>query len=464
MSDFQSAYRNKKITHEELVARMKPGDLVILGTWLGQPRGILHAIGRHGRDKDPIHLSTSPAVDADDILFLPHICSQSTFLGASEREARKRGKPVLYTPLQYTDAHRMVRTNRPPEYVAVRVAPMDSRGYFNLSLTSSWQYNAMRWLASNVPDSKLVVEVNRHMPRVHGLAEFGNHEIHVKEISAIVEDDTPLMQYPTSEPTDTDRAIAANVAALIEDRATIQLGIGSIPMMVGKLLAERKELGIHSEMFCQAHVDLIEAGSVTNAHKGLYDGVSTATFALGEDRLYRWVADNPKMAMLPVEKINSVTVLARLQKMTAINSLLNIDMAGQGCAHCLGHETYSGVGGAFEFAYGAQLSPGGRSIHCFRSTTQLRDGREVSNIVFRHQAGTRITIPEHAVDWVVTEFGAARLKFLNLDWRARALIDLAHPRFREELTAQAEAGGLHPTKLTRQRRPPDHFFSKVSSR
>src|SRR5262249_43833198 len=230
------------------------------------------------------------------------------------------------------------------------------------------------------------------------------------------EDETPLREYGTPEASATDRAIAANVAALIDDRATIQFGIGSIPMSIGKLLVGRKDLGIHSEMFCRSHLDLIEAGSVTNTHKGLYDGVSVATFALGDADLYRWVENNLAVAMVPVEEVNAVPVLAQIHKMTAINGVLTIDLSGQACAHRLESRTYSGVGGAFEFAYGAQLSPGGKSIHCLAARTKLRDGRVVSNIVARHPVGTRITIPEHSVDWVVTEYGAARLKFLSLEW------------------------------------------------
>jgi acyl-CoA hydrolase len=280
-------------------------------------------------------------------------------------------------------------------------------------------------------------------------------------VDFIVEDHTPLKNYGTPEATATDRAIAANVAALIEDRATIQFGIGSIPMSIGKLLAGRKDLGIHSEMFCRSHLDLIEAGSVSNAHKGMHDGVSVATFALGDDRLYRWLDDNPAFAMLPVEQVNAVGVLAQIQRMTSINGVLTIDLSGQACAHCLESRTYSGVGGAFEFAYGAQLSPGGKSIHCLAARTTLRDGRVVSNIVARHPAGTRITIPEHSVDWVVTEYGAARLKFLSLEWRAMALIDLAHPDDREELMTRAAANGLNLARIANQRRPPDHFFSRT---
>jgi acyl-CoA hydrolase len=463
MSRFLDDYRAKLLSQQELVSRLKPGDFVILGTWIGQPPGLLRALGKYGRHADPLFVSLAPTVEAGEPLLEPHIRCLSSFLGGHERAAAKREEAkVIYTPLQYTDAHRWVRANQPPTVLATRVAPMDERGYFNLSLTSSWQDNALRWFSRNAPEVKIVVEVNRNMPPVRGLPQFGNHEVHVKDVTWIVEDDSPLAQYGTAEATETDRAIANNVAALVEDRATIQLGIGTIPMVIGRLLTQRKELGVHSEMFCQAHVDLIEAGSVTNGHKGLYDGVSVATFALGEDRLYKWVKDNPAFAMLPVEEVNAIPVLSRIRKMTSINSLLNVDLCGQACAHCLGTQTYSGMGGAFEFCYGAQLSPGGKGIHCLKSTTTLRDGCMISNIVAQHAAGTRISIPEHSMDWVVTEFGAVRLKFLDLEWRAASLIRVAHPQFRDELTRQAVANGLNVHLLAKHRQPPEHFFSNVN--
>jgi len=165
--------------------------------------------------------------------------------------------------------------------------------------------------------------------------------------------------------------------------------------------------------------------------------------------------------MIPVEEINPVAVLARVQRMTSINSILTIDLSGQACAHCLGAQTYSGLGGAFEFAFGAQQSPGGKSIVCLASKTRLKDGREVSNIVPRHEAGTRITLPEHCVDWVVTEYGAVRLKFLNLEFRAAALIEIAHPRFRDELNRAAVENGLNLPALARLPRPPERFFSRA---
>jgi acyl-CoA hydrolase len=148
--------------------------------------------------------------------------------------------------------------------------------------------------------------------------------------------------------------------------------------------------------------------------------------------------------------------------MTSINSILAIDLSGQACAHCLGDQTYSGVGGAFEFAYGAQHSPGGKSILCLPSQRLLRDGHQVSNIVARFPAGTRITYPEYAVDWVVTEYGGARLKLLSLEWRAAALIELAHPRYRDELCREAAAAGFDLPALARHRRPPEHFFTRAN--
>jgi acyl-CoA hydrolase len=462
MASFTEAYRRRLVTHDELIARFRPGDVISLGTWMGQPHGLTRRLGQLGPEIDPLHVAVSPASAHGEFLSLPQVRCHSTFLGPHERAARRARQNVSFTPLQYTDAFKSVRTNRPPNYVIVRTAPMDDRGCFNLSLAASWHLDGIQWYRAHAPATQIVVEVNPHMPRVCGLPDLGNNEVAITDVHLVVEDDAPLTEFTTPEPTAVDRRIAANVVALVDDRATIQLGIGTIPMVIGRLLAERKELGIHTELFCQSHVDLIEAGSVTNAHKGLHDGVSVGTFAIGPERLYRWLAENRAFAMLPVTEINAVPVLARVRQMTSINSILTIDLSGQACAHCLGDQTYSGLGGAFEFAYGSQLSPGGKSILCLASRAVLRDGREVSNIVARHPAGARITIPEHCVDWVVTEYGAARLKFLNLEWRASALIELAHPQYRDELYREAAAGGGDLRGLAQHHRPPDHFFMRAT--
>jgi acyl-CoA hydrolase len=438
---------------------IRPGDWVTFGIWFGQALGVMRALGQWGQGIDPLYTALSHATAEGDFLAMPNVRVQSSFLGPYERAARRRHDNVFYVPTQFTDACRGVRTNQPPEFFVRRVAPMDERGFFNFSLSASWEFDAARWFAKNAPSTRVVFEVNPHMPRVRGLPQFGSNEVHISDVDLIVEDNSPLIDYVTPPPTVAERGIAANVADLVEDRATVQLGFGTIPMAIGQLLADRRELGIHSEMLCQAHQDLIEAGCVTNSHKGLYDGLSVANFALGDSRLVRFVADNPSIAMLPVEEINSVPVVARVNQLVSINNGLTTDLSGQVCAHCLGPTTYSGLGGAFEFVYGAQVSPGGKSIICLRSTTMLKDGQEVSNIVCQYPAGTRITIPEHSVDWIVTEYGGVRLKFLNLDLRAASLIRIAHPKFRDELTTQAAAIGLDPARLKRLRPPPACFFT-----
>jgi len=462
MSSTTDLYALRLVSKEELIAKIKSGDTLALGSWMGQPHGFMRALTKNSTGIDPLYIIAAPASGAGELLNQPNVICLTGFMGPFERAARRDQRNVFYTPTQYADAYRAVRTNPPPNFVIVRAAPIDERGFFNLSLSSSWTNDGLRWFFRNSPETRIVLEINPNMPRVCGLPQFGNNEIHISEVHYLIEDNSPLPSYTVPEPNEVERAIAANVAGLVEDRATIQLGIGTIPMGIGRLLNARKELGIHTELFCQSHVDLIEAGSVTNAHKGLFDGVSVATFALGEEKLYRWLADNPGFAMVPVEQINPVGVLARIQRMTSINSILTIDLSGQACAHCLGSQTYSGLGGAFEFAFGAQQSPGGKSIVCLPSKTRLKDGREVSNILPRHEAGVRITLPEHCVDWVVTEYGAVRLKFLNLEFRAKALIQIAHPQFREELTRQAIANGLNFSGLSRLRQPPEQFYSNAN--
>lgn len=233
---------------------------------------------------------------------------------------------------------------------------------FNFSLTCSADYRIVPWLKVNRPDTKVVFEVNPKLPRVHGLSEHGNNELGLDMVDIVVEDDSDLLSFPVPGPNAVEQRIANNVAALVEDRATVQIGFGTLPMAIGACLKDHRELGIHTEMLCEAHIDLMEAGAATNTHKGLYDGKSVATFALGTERLHGWIADNPNVAMIPVEEVNRPDVHPRLNKLTSINSVLSVDMCGQTMAHCIGPMTYSGLGGAFEFAYGAQLSPGGRVL------------------------------------------------------------------------------------------------------
>lgn len=462
MNEFQEKYQEKLTTKQRLVEGFNGGDSIQLGVWYGEPYGVMAAIAEHAKDIDPLYISASISTSPSEYLELPGVSCVTGFFGVNERAARAKHGNVFYVPMHFTDGNRLIRDSRPHDYFVFRVAPMDDRGQFNFSLTASWEYNAIRHIKEEGLPTKIVFEVNPNLPHVYGHESHGNNELSIDYADIIVEDDAPILNFPSETPDEREQAIAANVAPLVEDKATVQLGFGNIPMAIGRLLRDRKELGIHTEMFCDSHIDLIEAGSVTNAHKGLYDGISVATFALGTPRLHEWLTENNEFAMLPVECVNNIPVVAKVNKMTSVNSVLSVDMTGQALAHCLGPRTYSGLGGAFEFAFGSQLSPGGKSVSCLPSTTTLKDGTVVSNIVCQFQAGARITLPEHCTDWVVTEHGAARLKCLPLEQRAEALINIAHPDFREDLAREMRDAGMQLDDVGRIPEAPARFFHSVS--
>jgi 4-hydroxybutyrate CoA-transferase len=257
------------------------------------------------------------------------------------------------------------------------------------------------------------VEANACVPHVYGVERYGAHRIHISEVNHVVEADEPLMELPAPEPTEIESRMADHVAELVEDGATIQLGFGGLPNTIAKLLRDKKDLGVHSEMMGDGVLDLIECGAVTNAVKTDHRGLSISTFVLGSKKLYDWVERNDEFRLLPVLEVNHPAIVARQHKMTAINNALSVDFRGQVAVHAIGAEVYSGLGGIFEFCIGPMMSEGGKSILCLRSATDLPTGR-VSNIVPRFPEGAAVTIPDHCVDWVVTEWGAAQLRWQTL--------------------------------------------------
>ncbi len=462
MADFQDEYQRKLTRKEDLVAGFQSGETIFLGVWYGEPWGTINALNANHTHLENFHVASGIATCPSAYMQNPNILAWSGFHGPQERGARAANDNVIYTPSNYCDGLRLMEFGHDLDYYVYRVGPMNDRGMFNCSMTSSWEYRALQWLKNNGRKTKIVFEVNSKLPFVHGLPQFGNNELPLSLCDIIVEDDAEPLDYPVAPPNETEQGIALNVAQLVNDRDTVQLGFGTIPMAIGHLLQDRKELGVHTEMFCEAHIDLLEAGAVTNAHKGLYDGISVATFALGTPRLHKWMTDNKDIALLPVEETNRVDVLAKVKNLTSVNSVLGVDMTGQTTAHCIGPVTYSGLGGAFEFAYGAQLSEGGKSIVCLPSTTTLKDGTVISNIVAQYPKGTRITTPEHITDWVVTEHGAAHLKALCLEERAKALIEIAHPDFREILERDMREAGINFEKLDRTNGFPANTILKAN--
>jgi acyl-CoA hydrolase len=277
----------------------------------------------------------------------------------------------------------------------------------------------------------IIAEVNPHMPRV-----LGDGVIHISRITAAVETDYPIYTQAVRPPSATELAIGKHVASLIEDRATLQMGIGGIPNAVLQCLHSHKDLGVHTEMFSDGIIDLVEKGIINNRHKAIHPGLLVSSFAMGSRRLYDFMDNNLIIRLMDVEYVNNPTTIRKNPKVTAINSAIEIDIFGQVCADSIGFRQYSGVGGQMDFMRGAALSEGGKPIIAIPSVT----AKGISRIVSRLQPGASVVTTRAHVHYVVTEYGIAHLLGKNLKQRAQALINIAHPDHREQL--QKDAFGI----------------------
>ena len=435
-------YQSKLTTHAQLIAELRSPITIATGNCAAKPCQFLRALGDHGNHLDEISLTLTNTFEEQYPIFAREgVRVRSWFLGPYERNLRGTRNNIEYTPIQFLDGKRILdsRSAAPGVYV-VMTGPMDEEGYFNLGLTAGFEGD---WLQRYGSDSqtRVVIEANAQMPHVLGVETFGNHRVHVSQVDGVIEIDDPMMEMPRQTPDESDIAIAERVGNLVEDTATVQFGIGALPDAVAARLSEKKELGIHTEMFGDGCMELVESGAVTNEHKPDCAGQSIATFAWGTANLYEWINRNESVRLLPVWEVNSPMALAKQHRMTSINSVLQMDLRGQGTAHCLNGRVFSGLGGHFEHTFGAQLSNGGKSILCLRAAAKV-GGKLVSNILPCLDPRTGVTTPEFVVDWVVTEFGAAQLKWLDVEARARALVDLAHPEFREDLAREIRDADL----------------------
>jgi itaconate CoA-transferase len=310
----------------------------------------------------------------------------------------------------------------PIDSFVITVSPMDKFGYFSLGTNNDYSSTVLRNCRWSV------VEVNKNMPRV-----FGESLVHVSEVGAIVEHDAPLPEFPEHAPQPEDEKIGQAVAELIPDGATIQMGIGGIPNAVARFLSNRKDLGIHTELLCDGMVDLIKKGVVTGRRKSIHKHKNVFTVALGTKALYEFMDDNPSMESYPASYCNNPTVIAQNENMVSVNSAIEIDLYGQVNAEGLAHHEFSGTGGALDFMRGAFDSRGGKSFIAVYSTAKQG---QVSRIVARLE--NNVTDPRMDTEFVVTEYGITNLKGKSTEERALALIELAHPKFRDELTRQAK--------------------------
>ncbi|MGD8414059.1 MAG: GNAT family N-acetyltransferase [Candidatus Latescibacterota bacterium] len=427
MEDWKSRYSDKVCTADEAVLDVKHGHRVFIGSGAGQPESLVEALtARHDiEDTEIVHIMTlgiAPYVERHMDQRFRH---NAFFIGPNVREAVSEGR-ADYTPIFLSEIPHLFRSGRIMNDVAlVQVSPPDEHGYCSFGVSTD--------IVKSAAESarRVICEVNSNTPR-----SLGDCFINVRDVHRLVPSDRPILEAPQGEPDDLARDIAKYIADLIEDGATIQLGIGTIPDAVLHFLTDRRDLGIHTEMFSDGVIPLIEQGVITNNRKTLHRGKIIASFVLGSRKLYDFIDNNPLVEFHPTEYTNDPFIIAQNHKMVSINSALEIDLTGQVCADSLGTMFYSGIGGQVDFVRGASRAKGGKAIIALPSTAA---GGTVSRIVPTLKPGAGVVTSRGDVHYVVTEFGVAYLHGKTIRERALALIQIAHPKFRPWLMAEAKA-------------------------
>lgn len=415
-------------TAAELAEMIPSGAHIYSDITLAQPKELLNELGKRARS------GTLRGVQLNNILdtypmpcYLPELSEQirgiSWFCGGQARKA-VRGGYGDFMPGYYRDFPRLIRHAEKVDVFIAAVAPMDKHGYFSLSTVGSAS-EAMLHRAGMV-----LLEVNDQLPRA-----INAPHVHISQVTAFCETSYSLPVLPPSEQDEASRTIGGLIAEEIPHYATLQLGIGAIPDAVGLALKDKHSLGLHTEMFTDSMVELITCGAVDNSQKPIYRGRTVATFAFGSQRIYDYIDDNPSFMLLPVDVVNDPCVIARHPNFMSVNAALEVDFFGQVCAESIGSQIVSGTGGQSDYVRGAVLSPGGKSFIAFTSTAKQG---AVSRIVPSLSPGALVSTSKNDVDYVVTEYGIAHLRGRPLSERARALIGIAHPKFRDELTFAAK--------------------------
>lgn len=433
--DVTSFYKSKLKTAAEAVAIIPSGTKLSMGMAMGQPPALLEALATRARNGQVeglrVYYFEATSIAGKTILdydLNDRIQPYCMFVTAAERNLIKKGlendrKVVSYVPNNFHQAPRLMTENIGIDSFVCAVSPMDAHGYFSMGVGNDYSSKVAR------AAKHLIVEVNRHMPRVGGVGAM----LHVSEVEAIVENDAPLLELPVREGSADDAAIGKIIAGMVPDGACLQMGVGALPNVVCAQLKDRKDLGIHTEALNPGLVDLIEAGVVTNQRKMLNTGTSIFTFAMGQRAMYDFIDGNPAVESAPVDYVNNPMIIAQNNDVVSINATIQIDLTGAcNSEHMLGHQ-YSASGGQLDFVRGAYASKGGKSIIATASTA---GHGKVSKIVARLDGP--VTVPRIDTHWVVTEFGSANMKGLSSTERAKSLIGLAHPEFRDGLMASAK--------------------------
>jgi 4-hydroxybutyrate CoA-transferase len=431
--DWTSTYKSRVVTPQEAVQAVKSGNRIFLTGNVSVPQKVLAALVEYAPHLENVEICQALTVGSADYVspaMEGHLRVNSIFISANIRKAVHEGR-ADFTPVMLSEFPLLFKRGLLPLDVAmIHVSLPDEHGFCSLGVE-------VGLTKTPAESAKIIIaEVNEQMPRT-----LGDSFIHVSRLNYIVPVDYPISELPMGEGETSAvvEKVAGYIAELIPDGATMQLGIGAIPDAVLKFLFDKKDLGIHTELFSDGVIDLVNAGVLTNAQKTLHPGKIVAGFMLGTKRLYDWADDNPLIELHRTEYVNDPFVIAQNERMVAINSAIEIDLTGQVCADSIGPKLYSGVGGQLDFVYGASRSKGGVPIIALPSTNTMRDGTVLSKIAPMLKTGAGVVTSRNHVRYIVTEYGVADLYGKTIRQRATQLINISHPDFREDLKKQAQA-------------------------
>ena len=435
---WEAEYKKKLLSMEEAVRRLPKKGAVIMGMASMETQGFMSRVHEYADHFDflriisCLNLASYPFCEEQQ--YEGKFLNENWFYGPSNRMAAKKGYDLItFIPNNLhqagTNKLKALKDEGLPIIYWGPSTPMQAKtGFFNIGLSNVYEMEVIE------AADTVVMEVNENIPWIHG-----DTQVHIDQVDFMVEHNQAPPAIPLVEPGEVEKQIATHIAELVPDGATIQIGIGGIPNAVAGMLKDKKDLGIHTEMFTESMIDLFEEGTITNRKKKLWPGKFICTFALGSQRMYDWLDNNPGVMILRGNYVNKPEVLGQNNLMHSINTAMSVDLTGQVGSEAIGPIQYSGTGGQLDTHRGAQLSEGGKGIIALKSTA--RKG-SISTIVPTLATGTMVTVPRQDLDWVVTEYGAVQLRGRTVAERARKLISIAHPDYQEELEKAAREIGF----------------------
>lgn len=433
--EIEELYNSKLMTAAEAVKAVKSGDRVYGGTASSGAYALLEALWDRRHELEGVTVMGSNTYQYtpiyDEYADNPFLFN-TYFMGINERKILKKGGPVTFNSVHLSRVDLWVRDIAKPDVCFLEVSKPDEDGYMNFGPSGTALHKFVAEASKHV-----IVQVNSNTPYVMG----EDNKIHVSEVEAIVEADWEYDDYTAGEPDEISTQIAEHVLREIHDGDTIQLGLGNISIAIGYGLKKYNELGVYTELLAQPMYELMKSGNVTNTRKGFMDGKTVFSFSFGSPDLYRDLDHNDNYFAAPFPFVNDPRNVAKNRHMISINSTMSFNLFGEAAADCVGWKQQSGTGGQGDFVRGAQWSEGGKSIIA-TSSSFMKNGKRISKIVPYFAPGTAVTTPRSDIHYVATEFGCIDVRALTMQDRARAMISLAHPDFREELTSQAKAAGL----------------------